>query len=93
MIIRRRLDIQRLLETFTDVASYDEMRKKFYFVFADRNRDGQWTLMNQEGSWSVHGKGEHYTDLCERNLEEEELFTFIWHNRAAINEELRKRNM
>lgn len=89
LVIRRKIDISKLMVQFADFAQFDRENEKYYFVFNDRKRNGRWTLMNKHGQWTVHGKGEHYSDIEERSLSADEVLSFVWNNRGAVNEVLK----
>ena len=62
-MIRRKRDIEALLSNFEAVALYDGNGRKHYIVFSDFHRDGKCTVMKyNDGSFSIHGKGESYCD-------------------------------
>jgi hypothetical protein len=64
-----------------------------YFVIEDKERNGNWTLMNYpDGNWSIHGKGEQYCDEDETLLSEDDILTFIWKNRSSINHIIKQRS-
>lgn len=89
-LIRSRKDVEEFLNRFKNVARYDELGKKHYFVFDDNKRGGQWTLMHYEnGSYSIHGKGKTYCDEEECYLSTVELTKLLWNNRKALNSTLR----
>lgn len=90
LIIKKKLDAIRLLEEFNDVASYDYENEKRYFVFKDKERGGQYTLMNMNGRWSIHGKGEDYCDVGETMMDDlDGLLEFVWKHRSKINQALK----
>ena len=91
LVIRKKIDISKLMMQFADFAQYDIEKEKYYFVFDDRKRNGQWTLMNKDGEWTVHGKGEHYSDITEKILSDKEVLSFVWRNRGAVNEVIKTR--
>ncbi|WP_054636563.1 hypothetical protein [Thalassobacillus sp. C254] len=90
--IRKKADIEEVLGAFSQYADFDVTGNKYYLVFKDRQRNGQWTLMNTNGKWSVHGKGEEYCDPEEMFLTYNELLTFLWKNRAAVNYTLKNQS-
>lgn len=84
--IRSKKDAESFLVAFEQAASWDESGRKRYLVLEDRERGGIWTLMSYpDGSWTLHGKGEHYCDEGETTLTVEEACAFVWKQRAAIN--------
>lgn len=84
--IRSKLDAASFLETFADRSARDEAGGKRYFVFADRERGGVWTLMQYgDGAWTIHGRGETYCDVGETPLTTAEACAFVWKHRAAVN--------
>ncbi|WP_078555297.1 hypothetical protein [Bacillus alkalicellulosilyticus] len=85
LTISKKLHIEQFLSSFTQFANFDSPQNKYYFVFEDRDRGGQMTLMNTFGVWSIHGKGENYSDLNETLLKEEEVITLVWKHRGAVN--------
>ncbi|HHY22048.1 MAG TPA: hypothetical protein GX525_09280 [Bacilli bacterium] len=91
LVIRKKIDISKLMMQFADFAQFDHEKEKYYFVFEDRKRNGQWTLMNKDGEWTIHGKGEHYSDIDEKRLSEEDVLSFVWGNRGAVNEVIKAR--
>jgi hypothetical protein len=88
-------DIEYFLNNFLDIAEYDKQRNKNYFVFKDRTRNGNWTLIfyKEEKKWTVHGKGLNYCDKNEQELQRNELIQFLYKNRKYINNELRSKNV
>ncbi|WP_455675732.1 hypothetical protein [Pradoshia sp.] len=84
-------DVDHFLENFKSISSLDEAGNKYYFVFEDHIRGGQWTLMFYEHGqkWTTHGKGSHYCDVAETSLTIEELKTFIYKRRKYINNVIR----
>jgi hypothetical protein len=95
MLIKKKNDIVFILENFKELAQWDASGQKFYFVFADRKRGGQWTLMNNsDDRFSVHGLGEDYLDEHEYFFEESsQIHSFLWENRAAFNAALKPTTM
>lgn len=93
MVLKSKKDIEQFSTDFPQIASYDEQGKKHYFVFEDKQRNGQWTLMfsDDQKAWTVHGKGETYCDPDEKLLEQKEVVQFIWNNRGSVNKVLRKK--
>ncbi|WP_162341869.1 hypothetical protein [Paenibacillus paridis] len=91
MLIKKKTDITLILESFSDLAQWDAAGKKFYLVFSDRKRGGQWTLMGyDEDRYSIHGLGEDYRDEAELFFEEpSQIHSFLWENRAAFNAALK----
>jgi len=95
--IKNKKDISLFIESFETIAQRDEQGNKLYFVFEDRKRSGQWTLMKYPtNTFSVHGLGEEihgateaYCDENETTLDEKELIQFLWDNRGALNEKIR----
>ncbi|CAM4362369.1 hypothetical protein L1N85_22240 [Paenibacillus alkaliterrae] len=87
MQIKKKTDIEAVLDNFSSLAQWDDVGRKFYLVFDDRKRGGQWTLMNYpENRFSVHGLGEDYIDDNELFFEEyDSVVSFLWSNRAAFN--------
>ncbi|WP_209121857.1 hypothetical protein [Alkalihalobacillus sp. BA299] len=85
MSIRNKKHIEQLLKTFCDWSEYDSTQLKNYFVFDDKERGGVITLMKAEGRWSIHGKGEGYSDPAETILPEEDVKKLLWNHRAAVN--------
>lgn len=81
----------QFLEKFTDIASYDYENEKHYFVFKDKERGGQYTLMKKDERWSIHGKGENYCDDGETMMDDiDGLLVFIWKHRSKINHVLKE---
>jgi hypothetical protein len=91
MQIRKKMDIDLVLDNFSSIAHWDNLDKKHYFVFADRKRGGQWTLMNYANDrFSVHGIGENYLDENESFFyERSSIVSFLWDNRSAFNAALK----
>ncbi|TLS50701.1 hypothetical protein FE782_18530 [Paenibacillus antri] len=84
--IRSKRDAESFMNAFEETAAWDEAGGKRYFVFADRERGGSWTLMRYpDGAWTIHGKGETYCDDGETRLTAEEACAFVWKHRAAVN--------
>ncbi|WP_347551101.1 hypothetical protein ABFG93_04805 [Pseudalkalibacillus hwajinpoensis] len=85
-IIKRKRDVEALLSDFEGIAGYDKTGNKHYLVFADFLRNGKCTLMKySDGSFSIHGKGDAYCDESELFLTEDEVTSFLWKHRKAIN--------
>lgn len=90
LTIKSKKDITAFLEQFANIASYDEAGQKHYFVFDEKKRGGQCTLMKTaDGCWTTHEKGEDYCDPDEVEQSEEEVVKLIWNNRGAVNRVLR----
>lgn len=90
MLIKKKTDIEFILDNFPSLAQWDAVGEKYYLVFADRKRGGQWTLMyypeNRENRFSIHGQGEDYLDDCELFFDvHNNVISFLWENRAAFN--------
>lgn len=85
--IRSKKDSELFLERFDGLARWDEAGGKRYFVLADRERGGVWTLMRypEDGAWTIHGRGDDYCDEDEAPLTAEAALEFVWKHRAAIN--------
>ena len=94
MKIKKKNDINVILDNFSTIAEWDHSGGKHYFVFADRKRGGQWTLMSYGGErFSVHGKGNEYRDENESFFDERNtIVSFLWDNRAAFNATLKETN-
>ena len=94
-VIVYKKDIDQFLADFKSISSYDEVGNKFYFIFEDHIRGGQWTLMyyDNEKKWTAHGKGEFYSDIEELPLSEEQLKLFIYKNRKYINNVIRQQKV
>lgn len=90
MIIRSSNDIEVFLTDFTRFATYDSSKNIYYFVFQDKERGGQLTIMQSENEWSFHGLGEGYCDPEETKLTVEESHKFIWLHRKAINKSIKE---
>jgi hypothetical protein len=95
MLIKKKTDIAFILENFNALAQWDASGEKFYFVFADRKRGGQWTLMSYpEERYSIHGLGQDYLDEAELFFDEQDqIHSFLWENRAAFNAALKPSTM
>lgn len=79
------------LEEFTNIASFDSENAKHYFVFDDKERGGQYTLMKKENQWSFHGMGENYCDDGETMIDDiDDLLNFLWKHRSKINQVLKE---
>ncbi|EXX87750.1 hypothetical protein BG53_11440 [Paenibacillus darwinianus] len=87
MQIKKKSDIELILDSFPGIANWDEEREKHYLVFEDRKRGGQWTLMRYgDGQFSLHGRGEDYIDGDEMMFEDRDaVASFLWDNRSAYN--------
>ncbi|MGM0879616.1 MAG: hypothetical protein ACQEXQ_01070 [Bacillota bacterium] len=87
MLIKKKIDIEFILDNFASLAQWDAAGEKFYLVFDDRKRGGQWTLMHYpENRFSVHGLGQDYVDDSELFFEDRNsVISFLWDNRAAFN--------
>jgi hypothetical protein len=93
MQIKKKIDVQTLLNNFSSIAQWDSQGNKHYLVFEDRTRGGQWTLMSYQNNnqFSVHGQGVSYNDEDELFFEDHEaLVSFLWDNRAAYNAVVKK---
>lgn len=91
-VLKSKKDIEQFLMDFPQIAFYDEQGNKYYFVFEDQQRNGQWTLMFNQYTkvWTIHGKGTAYCDPDEQLLEPAEMIQFIWKNRGSVNRVLRQ---
>ncbi|SEB82000.1 hypothetical protein [Paenibacillus sp. GP183] len=87
MLIKKKVDIEEILDNFSAVANWDALGEKYYIVFADNKRTGQWTLMNYVNNhFSVHGLGENYVDDNETFFEaRDKVVSFLWENRSGFN--------
>lgn len=86
MIIKRKRDAEAFLSDFQRIADYDKAGNKHYIVFEDFVRNGQCTIMKYDDkSFSIHGKGESYCDENEQFLSTDELVSFLWKHRKAVN--------
>ncbi|WP_050184320.1 hypothetical protein [Domibacillus robiginosus] len=92
-VLKSNKDIEQFSIDFPQIAFYDEQGSKYYFVFEDKQRSGQWTLMFSEDTraWTIHGKGETYCDPGEQLLETTEMVRFLWKNRGSVNRALRQK--
>ncbi|WP_017753490.1 hypothetical protein [Calidifontibacillus oryziterrae] len=91
MIIKKKKDAKEFLQNFLTVANFDDVNKKYYFVFEDKIRGGQYTLMKKDEQWSTHGKGEDYCEIGETIYTDiDELVNFLWLHRARINQVLKE---
>ncbi|WP_261381231.1 hypothetical protein [Paenibacillus cremeus] len=87
MQIKKKIDIDMILDNFSSIAQWDTLGQKHYFVFEDRKRGGQWTLMSYSNErFSVHGIGENYFDESESFFEDRnDVLSFLWEHRSAFN--------
>jgi hypothetical protein len=93
MQIKKKSDIDWVLENFTSFACRDAEGGKHYLVFEDRKRGGQWTLMKYGAGhlFSIHGLGEDYKDEEETFFEERDsVAAFLWENRSVFNAAVKK---
>lgn len=91
MMIKRKIDVLQLLEEFQAFANLDGVNQKLYFVFEDKERGGQYTLMKKDDQWSIHGKGEDYCEIGETMMTDiDELVDFLWKHRAKLNQSLKE---
>ncbi|TXK84391.1 hypothetical protein [Paenibacillus sp. N3.4] len=92
MQIKKKTDINLILDNFSSVAKWDATGKKLYFVFPDRKRGGKWTLMNYSGNrFSVHGIGTDYADEQELFFNEHDsIVSFLWDHRSAFNASIKE---
>jgi hypothetical protein len=93
MQIKKKTDIEWILDNFNTIAEWDPQGNKHYLVFEDRIRGGQWTLIGygKGDGFSLHGYGEDYKDVGESFFDErEQLVSFLWGNRAAYNATVKK---
>ncbi|WP_226658759.1 hypothetical protein [Pseudalkalibacillus hwajinpoensis] len=89
-IIKRKVDVEALLKAFDQLAEFDHLGQKHYFVFEDTEKDGQCTVMKYpNASFSIHCKGASYCDSDEVFLELDELIDLLWKRRKAVNAVLR----
>lgn len=90
-VIVYKKDVDHFLESFKSISSFDKAGSKYYFVFEDHVRGGQWTIMfyEHEQKWTTHGKGANYCDATETSLSREELMNFIYKRRKYINNVIR----
>ncbi|PPA69979.1 hypothetical protein [Jeotgalibacillus proteolyticus] len=86
-LIRSKKDAENFISNYDACFTFDHDGKKYYFIFEDHERNGQWTLMHYESDnrWTVHSMGEDYCEDGETELENEELVSFIFKNRKYIN--------
>ncbi|WNR44189.1 hypothetical protein [Paenibacillus roseipurpureus] len=86
MQIKNKQDLSLILDNFSNFAEWDAAGKKYYLVFADKKRGGQWTLMQYEDDrLSIHGLGTEYEDAEELFFEDRnQVLSFLWDNRAAL---------
>ncbi|MBD8068521.1 hypothetical protein [Bacillus sp. PS06] len=91
MIIRKSNDVEQFLTEFSRFATYDSDSSinKYYFVFHDKERGGQITLMRTDNGWSYHGLGEGYCDPGETEITTEEGRKLVWLHRKAINQSIK----
>ncbi|MCM3790056.1 hypothetical protein M3221_16840 [Domibacillus indicus] len=91
-VLKSKKDIEQFSIDFPHITFYDEQGNKHYFVFEDKKRNGQWTLMLSEDTkaWTIHGKGSTYCDADEQLLELTEMVQFVWKNRGSVNKALRQ---
>ena len=89
-MIRNSNDISVFLTDFKRLATYDSEKGKYYFIFHDKERGGQLTLMLTSGIWSTHGIGDGYCDIVETTFSEEECTKLVWFHRKAINKSLKE---
>lgn len=87
MQIKKKSDIESIVDSFPSIANWDEERGKHYLVFEDRKRGGQWTLMRYaDGRFSAHGRGGDYIDEDESFFDDlDAIASFLWENRSAYN--------
>ncbi|SEB42609.1 hypothetical protein [Paenibacillus sp. GP183] len=95
MQIKKKVDIEDLLENFSSNADWDASGEKHYIVFTDHKRNGQWTLMNYpDNRFSIHSRGENYSDEDETFFDDrDQLVSFIWDNRSAFNAALKTKTL
>lgn len=87
MQIKKKIDIEEILDNFTSFAQWDAFGDKYYFIFPDSKRGGKWTLMNYGNvRFSVHGAGEDYMDTEESFFgDRNSIVSFLWEHRSAFN--------
>lgn len=93
MLIKKKVDIDSILDNFESISQWDVAGNKHYLIFQDRNRGGQWTLMKYKigGQFSVHGLGEDYSDEGELYFDSRDFVaSFLWDNRSAYNAAVKK---
>ncbi|MDF2964274.1 MAG: hypothetical protein K0S39_6009 [Paenibacillus sp.] len=92
MQIKKKTDIEFILDRFPSIAEWDPSGEKLYFVFSDRKRGGQWTLMGySDNRYSIHGLGPDYLDEKETFFDERNgVISFLWDNRSAFNTAVKK---
>jgi hypothetical protein len=95
MLIKKKADIDFILDNYSSFAQWDALGEKLYFVFADQKRGGQWTLMNYtDNRFSVHGIGKDYLDENESFFNERNsIISFLWENRSAFNATVKGTNL
>lgn len=92
-VIKSKREIRELLLNFKEIANYDTTGEKHYIVFDDYEREGHWTVMNyDDGTYSIHGKGDTYCDKEEKVVSTEALQKMLWENRKAVNKVIREVN-
>jgi hypothetical protein len=88
--IKSKADVAQFVNAFTTFAPKDEAGNKNYFVFADKERGGELTVMQYpSGAWTTHGKGADYNDAEETDITADALQELVWKNRSAINKALK----
>jgi hypothetical protein len=95
MQIKKKSDIEMILDNFSSFAKWDASGRKHYIVFADNKRKGQWTLMNYgDNRLSLHGRGEDYSDEDEVFFDDRnQAVSFIWENRSAFNAAVKQKEL
>lgn len=88
--LKSKADVTQLMNQFASISEEDPTLNKRYFILDDRERGGVWTIMlYPDGNWTIHGKGDDYCDEGETAMSPEQLATFLWKNRAAVNKQLK----
>jgi hypothetical protein len=96
MKLKNKKAVEAWLTMYETYFEYDAEKDKYYFVFEDVERGGQYTLMcyksrcDEYGEFfTIHGKGENYCDSDEKFLIFDEVVSFVWKNRKYIHKELK----
>lgn len=88
--ITNKQDVEKLIEQFTTIASWDGAGKKWYIACEDKDCAGTLTLMYYaESHYTFHRKNATFCDEGETVVTKQQVADLIWKHRAAVNRALK----
>lgn len=85
MIIKRRVDVENLIEKFEEFAEWDGT--KSYLTINDTKQNGSITIMKyEEAQFTYYRKNDLFWYIREVEITTKELYKLIWNYRKSINE-------